>query len=716
MPEKILIVTSHSAFGKLLRISLEDSGSYRVVLARNSVDALAYAGREALDLLIVDANSPDQPLEQLVQGLLGRQQGVRWIVIPPDNDPNHPALMGLSPDGYLNRPFYIPDLLQTVENVMKMPRRTPLFELAVAPEIDPPQTQDVPHEVELAAQYLTRLLLESSAHAALIMQNGTVWAYAGHLTQPGTEELASLLVRVWGARQGDSRRSRADLVRFVRLETVGGEFMLYATSLLDERILALIYDVTMPLSRIRSQSTRLARALVLRMSSPLPDILSGEFASQPKQQVLVEAQSQPKPAVRQEAPKISGAVMDDSGPLWLVREGEEQVPAKSSAASQQTTTRPDVQVIQTVVESLKAPEAETVTALVETNTPAAEPEQPQAVLVEPAVVVEPIPNLPESPAGASTPEVTAAPLPAPVRVRRHKSRWYYQNRQQTASEIKEEPPAAPVEKAHQPETAASHLTQIPQSPAGQPFSPDSTGAALIHAYGWEDILSSQTSDPRSKKPEETPEPASILPESALPWEGPGANDNFDMPTRPILVSPPPPPPPPVPPASQEEDFAAWTSQEQTQVADYMAKTRPGKKRHRSAGATPAAEGDLCYTCILVPRFQQHYLVSELASLLSLWLPELSEAFGWRLEGMTIRPEYLQWTVRVAPAISPGNLMRIIRQRTSQRIFSQFPAFRISNPSGDFWAPGYLIVSGSQPPAKQLLDEFIQQNRRRQGTS
>jgi hypothetical protein len=57
----------------------------------------------------------------------------------------------------------------------------------------------------------------------------------------------------------------------------------------------------------------------------------------------------------------------------------------------------------------------------------------------------------------------------------------------------------------------------------------------------------------------------------------------------------------------------------------------------------------------------------------------------------------------------------MRHHTSQRIFSHFPELAQENPSGDFWAPGYLMVSDSQPPSAQVMQNFIQETRRRQGT-
>jgi hypothetical protein len=61
-------------------------------------------------------------------------------------------------------------------------------------------------------------------------------------------------------------------------------------------------------------------------------------------------------------------------------------------------------------------------------------------------------------------------------------------------------------------------------------------------------------------------------------------------------------------------------------------------------------------------------------------------------------------------------MRITRQRISEKIFEEFPRFKKENPSGDFWAPGYLIMGGLQPVPAQVIKDFIQQTRRRQGIS
>jgi len=126
--------------------------------------------------------------------------------------------------------------------------------------------------------------------------------------------------------------------------------------------------------------------------------------------------------------------------------------------------------------------------------------------------------------------------------------------------------------------------------------------------------------------------------------------------------------------------------------------------------------NLTYACLLVPRFSSHYLTGDMSDRISEWLPQICIAFGWRLEYLAVRPEYVQWVVNVPPATSPGYLMRIIRQQSSEKIFIEFPRMKKENPSGDFWAPGYLIMGGTQPHPPQLVKDYIKQTRTRQGYS
>ena len=148
----------------------------------------------------------------------------------------------------------------------------------------------------------------------------------------------------------------------------------------------------------------------------------------------------------------------------------------------------------------------------------------------------------------------------------------------------------------------------------------------------------------------------------------------------------------------------------------LTRESPTTEAARKLTAEPISAGlyHLTYACLLVPRFSTHYLTGDLSDHLGEWLPNICIAFGWRLEYLAVRPEYLQWVVNVQPNTSPGHLMRIMRQQTSEKVFAEFPRIKKENPSGDFWAPGYLIMGGSQPHPPQLVRDYIRTTRTRQG--
>ncbi|MEN6408539.1 MAG: transposase, partial [Anaerolineaceae bacterium] len=236
-----------------------------------------------------------------------------------------------------------------------------------------------------------------------------------------------------------------------------------------------------------------------------------------------------------------------------------------------------------------------------------------------------------------------------------------------------------------------------------------------------------------------PEPASEAPrprpteKTSEPEEEPEEVEPIDISSLPPLFEDVPPPnPEPV-----TSDWVHETQPEQAQPAPAEASTRvevaiPAKQPSTAAEAEepptfireegappelePVAPGlyDLNYACVLLPRFSHHYLTGELAAKLAGWTPDICLGFGWRLEGLSIRPDYMQWIVRVLPATAPGVMIRQMRQALSQRIFETFPHLQYENLLGDFWAPGYLVVGGTQMATGQMVRDFITQTRQRQG--
>jgi len=123
--------------------------------------------------------------------------------------------------------------------------------------------------------------------------------------------------------------------------------------------------------------------------------------------------------------------------------------------------------------------------------------------------------------------------------------------------------------------------------------------------------------------------------------------------------------------------------------------------------------DLSYTCLLLPMFSSDLLLDDVSTNLQAKMEQICISFGWQLEFLSIKADYLHWTLRVPPATSTAHFMQIIREQTSRHILAEFPRFMRKNPASDFWAPGYLIFWGSQPHPVEIIQKFIHQTRRHQ---
>jgi REP element-mobilizing transposase RayT len=124
--------------------------------------------------------------------------------------------------------------------------------------------------------------------------------------------------------------------------------------------------------------------------------------------------------------------------------------------------------------------------------------------------------------------------------------------------------------------------------------------------------------------------------------------------------------------------------------------------------------DVTYTCLLLPRLSSHVLLEDIANQLEITLKQVCATFGWRLEFLSIKPEYMQWTMHVPPTAPTTHFIQVIREQTSQHLITKFPRFKKSDSPVDFWAPGYLIVLGSQHHPPEIIQKYIQQTRQQQG--
>ena len=603
MVKNILIATPQPAFGELLRLSLEESGRYRVRLVQSGREALASADHVIFTLAVLDATLDSPAMVYVAQSLRKGLPNLRLLVIPSAEE--NPT--DLKIDGMVSQPFYAPELLETIDHLtIESNAPSPVLPLPKPIGGLIQQTGPVFMNPGRTARRLEDFLHNSNAPGVLVILSRRPWASAGELSPAAMDEVAALMARYTESNEG------VDLARFVHLSADGNEYLIYATPLTDGLVLALVYQNNTPLSVIRTQAGRLSRLLRQPFTSTAPGNL-------PFQPAAGRAAAQP---------------------TWSST--HQQSAAVATAAPPQCWS-----------EEAELPEENDGQELGLKN---------QALGLMDMLSEMPSPNPPVGPEIINSDWVQAAPRPAP----------------QTDEFL------FPWEVEAERKDAGQTLSPQPNPPPSQhlPGSPQA-GAAEV-----EEGLAETTLDAAGEISDVTPFDATL----AISGRG------SSLPTTRVLGSQP-----------------RLTS---AQVAS-LEQTRPVILRSlqsiQQAQPLVPALSRLAYTCVLIPRLPGHLLVGQPAEQLTGWLPQLCLAYAWRLEGLLIRPEYLQWTVHVAPAISPGNVIRLIRQQSSRRIFSQFPQYEIDNPSGDFWAPGYLIISGFQPPSHNLVQDFIRQTRQRQGT-
>ena len=561
MAFRVLITTPHAAFGELIRQSLEQTGSYLVYVSSSSAETLAACQKVAFNIVILDSDIEDEPFVALAMTLKAFCPCVSLVVFPPDNDPNSPLMGDLVPDAFLQKPFYLPDLLETMETLIS---ETADAGTTVQPDPKWHVTRHAPGRVPADAAWLDNLdhiavcvnslALDPFSQAGLVVFADEVIVYAGRLDIAQADRIASLAYR-WRAEfvlevpdapfTLDEPEGESDLTRYFHLGADEATYLLYMTTFTPDVALILLFSEDTPLSHARGNAVRLKMELgmqaQLRMNGKLRPFPGGRGSLNPSTEPVQSGRSHFSANLDYDEPGFTG-------------------------------------------------------------------EEPLGADLQPLF------------ADVPSPDPTLVPTPSAE----GRSGWIHEE------------------------------TRIPLTQPEIALKPAVQGPARSGSRESADGLASRTED------------MDVL--------------HF-------------------PPVELSEDDRAqvFISPHTDTVLESI---------------SPAI-ANITFTCVFIPRLPGHFLRGELASQLGKWMSQLCLAYGWNLEGLAIRPDHLEWIIRVPPSISPGEMLQLLRMRTSQRIFSVFANLTMENPSGDFWAPGYMIVSGSRSLPPQVLREYVALTRQRQ---
>lgn len=170
----------------------------------------------------------------------------------------------------------------------------------------------------------------------------------------------------------------------------------------------------------------------------------------------------------------------------------------------------------------------------------------------------------------------------------------------------------------------------------------------------------------------------------------------------------PPPLPPLPVSEEVNEESVEVSTVESPAAEESA-TEPAESL---PGTAPLGVMSIRfdYYCVLIPKNPDQFLARDISDRLGFILPQLHIANGWRVTSLAIRPLFMMWQVSLPADTSPADAVNEIRHRTTSHLYTNFADLLNTNDKNDFWAPGYLIMSGSQTPSISLINDFIKRTR------
>lgn len=659
MEKSVLIFSTHPAFAELSRLSLAENKPYIVQTALTIEEMQTLINQSKFDLVILDADYPDENFINLVSAIQKQFSTIKFLVFPPDNLADHPDLKKIRVDMLLLKPFYLPDFLNSVDEIINRNFQ----DVVESEELLPTSDNDLENkeskkqsvsdwlDPEKIGDQLNRAMVGSQAQGAFILVNDESVAYSGDIEDGTVSDTTTYLL------QNVDREDKSDIVRFMRLKVDELEHLIYAITFRETGLLVLIFEKTMPLT--------MARSLISQVEYNLNEIIEG--------QTLIG-----------EIP-LNGNFPNSRKIAYV--EGESS-----------KTIYPD-DVSSEEVEMLK------VSQLIDQVTNKRREKPEEVIGNEEGRLSSDQPGVSsELPEWLTEPEETASENSGSVSGLEDDESLHWvkeENQQETVLNKYENSQTSETLltglvfpwdqdyedlKAPEKEDLNVENENIDTQFTESQFLPDEEK----FEFDIEEIAKSEVTDEVSIN--------SIEEEKELPDIKEEQKEFHQEITQPASIP------------TSEEAFAEVLQEETI----HKLKDQGLPESLLGFDSVKAGMSSLNYTCVLVPRFPRHFLVGDVAKRISEWLPQLCISFGWRLERLSVRPQYLQWTIIVDPTLAPSKLIKLIRKETSRRLFKLWPDYELENPSRDFWAPGYLILSGYFPPSREALTDFVQQTRIRQG--
>ena len=246
MQRVILVVSPDTEFLQQMRSHLEEGGRYQVTVALNAHDALNLANSNFFEVAIVDGELDDIPVAAFCRDLTALQSDLKILVFPPDNNAAHPVLEGLAVNGYLTKPFSGQEIGKALSGLFSDQPMAGNIQVKVVDDLVK-QWLQIP---ETGGRKAEQILEATSAQAVLIIIKDQLIASAGSMDDGLAENVTGFLSRYW------KDEENSELARYIKLEGDSSNRFLYATKLVSNVVLVLVYPMKATIQLVRRELNR----------------------------------------------------------------------------------------------------------------------------------------------------------------------------------------------------------------------------------------------------------------------------------------------------------------------------------------------------------------------------------------------------------------------------------------------------------------------------
>ena len=728
MHRVILVVSPDTEFLQQLRSHLEEGGRYQVSVALSAHEALNLANSNFFEVAIVDGELDDIPVAAFTRDLTALQSDLKILVFPPDNNPQHPVLDGVAINGFLTKPFSGQEIGKALSSLFS---DQPIPNNLQVKEVDDlvKQWLQIP---ETGGEKAEQILKATSAQTILIIIKDQVIASAGPMDDGLMTNVTGFLSRYW------KDEDNSELARYIKLDGDSRDQFIYATKLVSNLVLVMVYPMKATIQLVRRELNIVKDDFQKQYpttSEIKQDLAKYVLAGINARNKVLETLQKDSNTFSQDDIDALGQLnqqTDNTGAISQVELEARKLFEQESLISkpkptinaisqeeidllkalQNEPSQPSVEsVTQAELEARKLFEQESLNKTIVTSNDVSQVELDALNLAQhkstTPVSVNPS-NISEQELSQLSKLLEQMPAPDP------------QSEGETAVEEKKLP-----EWLNELETAENITQSSVAHSAEHMVTPESTPVGISPFLGIDENLKTSL-----EKGEPLPEI-----DFTLPWEIEEttaqavaeitANQTIVVKTDDTLkpeIEQPVALVEPVEEAAVEalqptptsfaEVLNAVAPQVETAPTTVESAASPTPESVvMEEPATPPAPPSLKdfrfnYTLVLLPGDRNQFLTKNLSDKLSAIMPDIHEDQGWKMTSITVRPQYLLWTVAVSMGICPNQILNEVRNLTSNAIFAAFAEIAKTKTSNDFWSPEYLAVSGSEPAPANLVFDFV----------